>query len=202
MIRFLAIFLLCASLSGRAVSAPPVMDPEVDYLAYSERPLQEQGGKRSDTLWRLELDLEGSGKKSVFLTYSGFGDRSGNHWTAYIPRDGAKGYDRGGDVTFRWDFQRAGKFPKFNPTGGVLGVWVGKGGSTLFRYRLIDRKLVYQEMRDLDYGKPEEVRYYKMVFGRDPAERERDDIYSNPPFAKVPVSELEKRRELRKTPVK
>lgn len=167
-----------------------VADPEVDFINTPDTVRAEFGISKKDEIIRLELDLIGDGKSTVFLTYKGTGSRGGANWTAYAPIDG--GYARTDGIQFREDLVRAGKLDELNPRGGLLILYPGKGGGNLFHITFDDSGtlLIGEEVMQLDYSNPDHQQLYERIFGRKLGQPMSDEFFKNPPHKVVAVAEI------------
>lgn len=151
--------------------APPssakglVADPEQDYVSTPEAVRAELGILPKDDLLRLDLDLDGSGRKAVFLACKGVGSKGGPIWTAYLPAAGGQ-YERVDGIQFRTDFVQAGKIPDYNPSGGLVALFPGKGGGTLVRYRFASGRFSMEEIGQLDSSVAKDCQVFETVFHR------------------------------------
>ena len=165
-----------------------IHDPELDYINTSDSICAEFGIVKKDEVLRLDLDLDDSGRLVTFLTYKGTGSKGGANWTAYSPHDG--GYDRIDNIQFREDFVRAGKVEKINPIGGLLVLYPGKGAGILVRYHFLDGQAHQEELRHLDYAKPEDQKLFESIFKRKLNEPMPDEFFKNPPHKVIEVKEI------------
>lgn len=167
-----------------------VADPEVDFVNTPDTVRAEFGISKKDEIIRLELDLIGDGKSTVFLTYKGTGSRGGANWTAYAPIDG--GYARTDGIQFREDLVRAGKLDELNPRGGLLILYPGKGGGNLFRITFDDSGtlLIGEEVMQLDYSNLDHQQLYERIFGRKLGQPMSDEFFKSPPHKVVAVAEI------------
>ncbi len=171
--RFLFIFTIGMFLLSQSEAI--VTDPELDFINTSEDVCAECGILKTEEVIRIELDVRDDGKPTIFLTYNGTGSKTGGHWTAYSPAPG--GYARANGVDFREDFVRAGKVDKLNPNGGLLVLYIGKGGGNLVRYKINGVHVFSEDIQILDYSIPEHQLLFEKIFGRKHNERMPDEFY-------------------------
>jgi len=175
-----------------ARSSELVADPEVDFVNTPETACAEFGILKKDRLLRLDLDLNGDGRPTIFLAYEGSGSKSGSTWTAYAPE--SSGYARTYGVRFREDFFRAGIVPDLNPSGGLLVLYPGKGAGKLVRYPFSDGQVQPAiELRILDYSKAEDRDLFERIFGRKLNESMPKEYFTNPPHKVIDVMEINAR---------
>ena len=83
--------ILLSAFSQKGLSNP-ITDPLRDYLETADVD-RDSAVPHPKMLLKLEIDLEGHGKKAVLLSMQGYFDRAaGNIWAVYIPMEG--GYKR------------------------------------------------------------------------------------------------------------
>jgi len=167
----------------------PVADPELDYINTPEAVCAEMGILKKDEIIRRDFDLDGSGNLVTFLAFRGTGSRGGSNWTAYLPRDGK--FHRIDNIQFREDFVRAGKVEDLNPSGGLLALYLGKGGGGgLVRYELKDGELHFSELPSLNYDRAKDRELFERIFGRETDERMPEGFYKNPPHQVIRVVDI------------
>jgi hypothetical protein len=164
---------------------PRIADPEWDYV---KSPHPEFGGLSDDQVVRLDLDLDGDGKATVFLTLKKFGSKSGYTWTAYDPVEGG-GYRRidnttdGNLIQFRTDTVFAGQYPDLTDRGGLLVFYYGKRGvGNLYRYEIRNGIASSQELRVLDFAKEEDKKLFAAIFKREVDQPLPAEHFTKPPY--------------------
>jgi hypothetical protein len=168
------------------------VDPEVDFVKTPEALCAELGILKKDRLLRLDLDLNGNGRPTIFLAFEGGGSKSGFVSTAYSPE--SSGYIRTDGIQFREDFFRAGIVPDLNPSGGLLVLYPSKGAGKLVRYPFSNGRVQEQEeLRVLDYSKAEDRKLFERIFGRKLDEPMPREYFENPPHKVIDVKEINAR---------
>lgn len=156
-------------------------DPERDFVETPDSVLVNYGMLRSDRLLRLDLDLFGNGTPTIFLAFDAGGSRIGSTWSAYTPVEGGF-YQRVDGIQFRPDTYRAGKLEGLTDNGGLLVYYPGKGGGNLVRYEINGEQASNEQLRALDFSKPEDRHLFQTVFGRAPDDPLPPSYLSNPPY--------------------
>jgi len=175
-----------------------VVDPECDYVNTPDEVCAEYGILKKDEVIRLDLDLDGSGRSTVFLSFNGTGSKSGSVWTAYTPHDDY--YDRADGIQFREDFLRVGKIEGISPTGGLLVLYPGKAAGKLVHYQIDGEHVKLREILEIDYSKPEDQQLFERIFERKLDEAMPDEFFKNPPHKVIKVTEIMARQEASKWP--
>ena len=169
-----------------------IHDPEVNYIDTPQKVCAEFGILKSEEVLRIDLDVDGSGAAVVFLTFKGTGSKGGANWTAYCPaNDGS--YTRIDNLQFRSDTFRSGKVAEFNPTGGLLVYYPGKGGGELFRYQFLKGTVTHEHLRSLDTSVAEDGRLFETIFGRNWNEPLPAEYFDHPPYQVVAVRDIRAR---------
>lgn len=133
-----------------------VSDPIQDFLTTRFR-------KPDDSLFVLELDLEGKGQKEMFLSYSHNADgKAGNVWVPYIPVKG--GYQRSDQlVTFDVRTLFLGYNKELNITGIITYYSGGGGKGVLIGYTFDGRRFKQSDAKPIEpAGKDAEE--FKRIF--------------------------------------
>lgn len=196
--KLTVLFIVGILVQSRARAA--ITDPELDFINTPEDVCAEYGISKKEEILRLELDLTGSGKRAIFLTYKGTGSsRAGANWTAYVPT--ADGYTRTNGIQFREDLFRAGKVEGLNMSGGLLSLLPGEGGGVLFRHMLsaTGDSLKTDEIMQLDYSNPDHVQLFERVFDRKLGEPMPDEFFKKPPHHVIEVKAIEARSASQRT---
>jgi hypothetical protein len=189
------ILLTTSGITAEDAQQRRIIDPERDYVA---SPHPEFGGLSSDELLRLDLDLNGEGKATVFLTTKKFGSRSGYTWTAYTPAEGNR-YRRidytsdGNLIQFRPDLVFAGKYPGLANNGGLLILYPGKEGGSLIRYEITDGVANSYQVRALNYQRPEDKKLFEAIFKRDVEKPLPAEYFTAPPYRVLSAKEVRAR---------
>jgi len=193
MTRLILLLFLSAGCCLTEVQASELIaDPEVDFVNTPEVVRAEFGILKKDRLLRLDLDLNGDGRPTIFLTFEGGGSKSGSVWTAYSPE--SSGYVRTDGIQFREDFFHAGIVPDLNPSGGLLVLYPGKGAGKLVRYPFSKGRVQGQEdLRVLDYSKNEDRELFERIFGRNLDEPMPREYFENPPHKVIDIKEINAR---------
>lgn len=166
-----------------------IVDPEFDYVNTPDVECARLGILKTEAIIRLDLDLDGSGKQTIFLNFQGTGSRGGANWTAYVPE--SSGYVRTDGIQFREDLFRAGIVPDLNPSGGLLVLYPGKGAGKLVRYSFSGGQMQEQEeLCTLDYSKAEDRDLFERIFGRKLNESMPKEYFTNPPHKVIDVKEI------------
>lgn len=187
-------------LGGTLRGADTVNDPDLDFIQLPDAVLVEVGLLRNDTIKRLELNVSGTGKPYVFLTFEGNGSKGGEVWVCYEPIESGNyrriaTFDNGQSTfQFRTDLFFAGKYPGFLDQGGLLVLYPGKGGGgTLVRYQFGDGTARVDEVRDLDYSKPEDKKLFEAIFKRDVDKPLPAEYFTAPPYQVLSAKEVRAR---------
>lgn len=165
-----------------------IIDPEADYLNTSEEIGLDWGIRQTDEIFRLDLDVDGSGRIVTFLHFSRMGSKGGPTWTAYIPSNGE--FIRNDGLQFREDAFRAGKVPDLNPNGGVLFYYPGKGGGTLGRSQLMGDHFESQDICTLNFENLDDQKLYERAFGRKFDDSIPADYFKNPPHKVIKTQDV------------
>jgi hypothetical protein len=100
----------------------------------------------------LKLDVDGHGKQDVFISSTGFGDRSGHIWFVY-EADGAAYRQLTGEtgyVQFRLDAFYIGQVPELN-FSGLLAYFPGpQNTGHLYGYNFSEEKIEGKPLKDVD----------------------------------------------------
>jgi hypothetical protein len=183
MSRFLSLTVLLSS-TVLFAQPPPVKivsDPEGDFVHTPESTMAELGMLRSDEILRLQMDLFGNGKETIFLTYRAGGSKFGPAWTAYVPAN-EHGYYRIDSIQFRTDFYHAGAVPGIAGPGTLLALHPGKGGGDLIRYDFRDGAAYYSIARTLDFTNPDDRKLFAAIFNREVDQAPPVVESSKPPY--------------------
>lgn len=186
-----AMFLLsCEVLAGDRI----ITDPEVDYVSGQFLP---EDSQPSSEVYRRDFILGKGQPATVFLSYKGMADRSGQIWAAYHPVAG--GYQRidytsdGKLIQFRNDFVFAGEYPGLINQGGLLVLYPGKGGGDLVRYEIKNGVAKAEMIRVLDYDNPEDASLFEGVFHRKVGAVLDPSYFTHPPFSVISAAAIRSR---------
>ena len=101
-----------------------VTQPEKDFVTLASNLDDFVYLPKGDAIYRLDLDLYGDGKPTIFLTFNLWGTKGGYNWIAYTPTKG--GYNRvvaatdGSGIVFRTDgVYSYGKIAGYSDRGGL-----------------------------------------------------------------------------------
>jgi hypothetical protein len=176
---FQALF-LCLMLSS--IEGAIVKDPQYDFVV-SHETLDESYLPKTDEIYRLTLDVNGTRKPVVFLSYRRWGSKSGNLWVVYVPTEG--GYTRfdgtldGNTIMFRTDgFTRAGPVPGYSREGGLYVLYPGKGGGNLVHYLFSSHGVSVRPIRSIDYSRPKDMRFASKILGHEVGAKDSFDEFS------------------------
>lgn len=191
-------------LVGTLRGADTVGDPDLDFIQIPDALLSEIGLLREDTIKRLELDVHENGKPYVFLTFDGSGSKAGPVWICYEPLEGGNyrridTFDDGQTFQFRTDLLFAGKYPGVLDQGGLLVVYPDKGGGPLVRYQFGNGTAHLDEIRDLDYSRPEDKKLFKAIFKRDVDKPLPAEYFAAPSYRVLSAKEVRARGSKRLT---
>lgn len=124
-----------------ALFAGPLANPMQDYLDWEneERDLYVPD---MQTVWKLEVDINGDGRKEVLLSTPGYGDRQGNLWAVYLPVGG--GYMRQKkEIKFREDYH---VIADLDGRSCLLSYMPAKGGGTFHSHRIQKGSITEKEI--------------------------------------------------------
>lgn len=186
-IIFSTILVLCLTMdfsSGQDLSS--ISDPELDFIQNSF--LFKSVTQKTEII-RKEIDLTGEGQMTIFLRASVGGGKCGQYWTAYV-KTGEDIYQRYEDIEFREDTFRAGKVPIFNPKGGILAYYPGKGAGDLIQITFNSGEAVTQKLRTIVVSNAEDQLVFERIFGRKLSDPIPDEFFKNPPHKVISVAEI------------
>jgi hypothetical protein len=163
-----------------------IADPEVDFVSHS---FTFKSATQHDVVIRKDIDLFSNGNLAIFLRSAVGGGKLGQYWTAYLPSQGG-GYQRIEDIQFREDTFKAGTVPEYNPGGGIVAYYPGKGGGDLMRLQVIKGQVEVDKLRSLDAGKEEDCKLFESLFGRRMDEPLPREYFANPPHKVIDVKEI------------
>lgn len=172
-----------------ALEAKSVLDPELDFITQS---FIFKTTSHKKFIIRKNIDIYESGKPGIFLRTIVGGGKLGQYWTAYIPN--SKGsYDRFDDLQFREDTFKAGKVPEYNPAGGIITYYPGKGGGELVRLLFKDNKVHVEKIKTIDIHKNDDRAIFKKIFGRKMGESLPPSNLDHPHHSAIKVEDVLKR---------
>jgi hypothetical protein len=170
------VFLYALSLTNISLAGPPITDPVADYLAMNV-PDRIANVGRLLVIKKVEVDMEGTGKKDVFVGtwYRNSGPDTWL-WTGYAPAAG--GYNRitpaDSDVLIDFDGIYVGDLPDIGRHGMAQAYSLELNNkdrdqsnmiSDLTFYYLEDGKLMQQGTGALDRDDPDENAKFEYYFG-------------------------------------
>jgi len=177
------LFFWCLLFTAHA--ADPIVDPEVDYITSS---FTFKSVSKKDVIIRKDIDLYGNNNPAIFLSPAVGGGKCGQYWTAYVPNQ--DGFDKFEDVQFRDDSFRAGRVPIYNPEGGILAYYPGKGGGDLMRLQFVNGQVEVAKLRGLDAAKEDDSKLFENLFGRKMDESLPREYFEKPPHQVIDVKEI------------
>jgi hypothetical protein len=172
-----------------------VTNPEWDFVSSASKVNDFAYLPRTDEIYRLDLDLYGDGKPTIFLTFRRWGSKSGNAWIAYTPTDG--GYYRVDQTTdgkyiivFRIDgFYAFGKIAGYSNQGGLYALYPGKGGGDLVHYNIRNGSLSQNAVCSIDYSNPKDMKLAALILGHDLGNYQKFE--DHPPYKVLSAASIE-----------
>ncbi len=166
--------------------AKKIHDPELDFV---ENSLLFKSSTKKDEIVRRDVDLTGEGQTTILLRASVGGGKCGQYWTAYV-KNSDMSYQRYEDIEFREDTFRDGKVPVFNPEGGILAYYPGKGAGDLIQISFDSGEAESKKLRTLVVTNPEDQAIFESIFGRKMGEPLPDEFFKNPAHKVISVAEI------------
>ena len=163
-------------------------DPEIDFVNTPESVFADLGILKKNELLRLDLTSMTLANWQYFSTFKSAGSKSGPVWTAYPERWIRVSANRWRAVPGR--LLACGKVPEFNPSGGLLVLYPGKGAGSLVRYRFAGGKAQMDELQTLDYSNPPDQQVFEVIFKRKLAGPMADEYTQNPVHKEISVKDI------------
>jgi hypothetical protein len=181
---FLSAMIVLLSYSLSHAQTQVVTNPELDFVTSASKINDFSYLPRTDEIYRLDLDLYGDGKSTIFLTFRRWGSKAGHDWIAYTPTDG--GYNRvaettdGKQIVFRTDgFYSFGKIADYSDQGGLYVLYPGKGGGDLVHYDIKNGTASENSIGNIDYSNPKDMKLAALILGHAVGEHHKPE--ENPP---------------------